>query len=61
MVLKRSVVKGKADEAAIGEIEVHGWKSGKCTDSHLLSLVESHLLQPRNMIHWRGSVGESFP
>ncbi|XP_039822831.1 uncharacterized protein LOC120685053 [Panicum virgatum] len=28
MVLKRSVVKGKADEAAIGEIEVHGWKSG---------------------------------
>ena len=52
---------GKVDEAAVGEAEVQGWKSSKCTDSHLLNLVESHLLQPRNMIHWHGSVGESFP
>ena len=61
MAPKRSASKGKVDEAAIGEVEVHGWKSSKCTDSHLLNLVESHLLQPRNVIHWRGSVGESFP
>ena len=60
MAPKRSALKGKVDDAAVGEGEVHGWKSSKCTDSHLLNLVESHLLQPRNMIHWRGSVGESF-
>ena len=41
--------------------EVLEWKSSKCTDSHLLSLVESHLLQPRSVIHWRGSEGDSFP
>ena len=61
MAPKRSASKGKVDDAAIGEAEVHEWKSSKCTDSHLLSLVESHLLQPRRVIHWHGSVGESFP
>ena len=61
MVPKRSASKGKVDDAAFGEAEVHGWKSSKCTDSHLLDLMEKHLLQPRNVIHWRGSVGESFP
>ena len=48
------------DDAAVGEAEVHEWKSSKCSDSHLLNLVEKHLLQPRNMIRWRGSMGESF-
>ena len=61
MAPKRSIAKGKVDDAAVGEAEVHGWKSSKCTDSHLLNLVGKHLLQPRSVIHWRGSVGESFP
>ena len=61
MALKRSAAKEKVDDAAVGEAEVHGWKSSKCTDCHLLNLVESHLLQPRNIIHWRHSDGESFP
>ena len=61
MVPKRSVVKGKVDDAAVGEAEVHGWKSSKCVEPHLLNLVESHLLQPQKVIHWRGSVGKSFP
>ena len=61
MVPKRSAAKAKVDDAAVGEAEVHGWKSSKCIDSHLLDLVGKHLLQPRSMIHWRGSAGESFP
>ena len=61
MAPKRSAVKRKVDDAAVGEAEVHGWKSSKCTDSHLLDLEGKHLLQPRSMIHWRGSDGESFP
>ena len=61
MAPKRSASKGKVDDAAIGEAEVHRWKSSKCTDSHLLDLVGKHLLQPQNVIHWRGSKGESFP
>ena len=61
MALKRSAAKGKVDDAAVGETEVHGWKTGKCADSHLLNLVESHLLQPRKLIHWRHYDGESFP
>ena len=61
MAPKRSVVKGKVDDAAVGETEVHGWKSSKCAEPHLLNLVESHLLQPRKVIHWSGSVGKSFP
>jgi hypothetical protein len=52
---------GKAGEAARDEANVQGWKSSKCSDSHLLGLVESHLLQHRNVIHWRRSEGESFP
>ena len=61
MAPKRPVAKGKVDNAIVGEAEVHGWKTSKCSDSHLLNLVGSHLLQPRKVIHCRGSVGESFP
>ena len=61
MAPKRSASKRKVDDAAVGEAEVHGWKSSKCVDSHLLDLVGKHLLQPRSVIHWRGSEGESFP
>ena len=61
MVPKRSASKGKVDEVAAGEAEVQGWKSSKCANSHLLNLVESHLLQPQNMIHWRHSGGKFFP
>ena len=61
MAPKKSAAKGKAGGAAGAEVEVHGWKSSKCTDSHLLNLVESHLLQPQNMIHWRRSGGKFFP
>ena len=60
MAPKRSAVKGKVDDAAVGEAEDHGWKSSKCADSHLLNLVESRLHQPRKVIHWRGSVGSIF-
>ena len=60
MAPMKSAGKGKAGEAA-GEAEARGWKSSKCTDFHLLGLVEDHLLQPQKVIHWRGSVGESFP
>ena len=52
---------GKAGEAAGDEADVQGWKSSKCSDSHLFGLIEEHLLQPRNVIHWRRSDGESFP
>ena len=61
MAPKRSAAKGKASGVAGDGAEVQEWKSSKCTDSHHLNLVESHLLQPRNVIHWRGSVGELFP
>ena len=61
MVPKRSAAKGKASGAAGDGAEVQEWKSSKCTDSHLLNLVESHLLLPQNVIHWRHSDGESFP
>ena len=49
MAPKKSVGKGKAGEAA-GEPEARGWKSSKCTDFHLLGLVEDHLLQPQKII-----------
>ena len=61
MAPKRSAGRGEASDAAGDEAEVYGWKLSNCTDSHLLNLVESHLLQPRSIIHWCGSVGESFP
>ena len=61
MAPKRSAAKGKASGAAGDGAEVQEWKSSKCIDSHLLNLVESHLLQPQNVIHWRRSDGESFP
>jgi len=61
MAPKRSTSKGKVDDAAVGEAEVHEWKSIKCNDSHLLDLVEKHLLQSQKVIHWRGSEDESFP
>ena len=61
MAPKRSAAKGKASGVAGDGAEVQEWKSSKCIDSHLLNLVESHLFQPQNVIHWRRSDGESFP
>ena len=61
MAPKRSTAKVKASGAAGDAGEDPEWKSSKCTDSYLLNLVESHLLQPQNVIHWRRSNGESFP
>ena len=61
MAPKRSSGRGKASEGTGDEAETHGWKSSKCIDSHLLNLVESHLLQSQNEIHCRRSEGESFP
>ena len=61
MAPKKSAAKGKASGAVGDGAEVQEWKSSKCTDFHLLNLVESHLLQPRSVIHWRHSDGESFP
>ena len=60
MAPRKTHGKGKAGDAA-DEAEVQGWKSSKCTDFHLLGLVEENLLQPKEVIHWRKSVGESFP
>jgi hypothetical protein len=61
MAPKKSAGKGKVGEGAGDGVETHGWKLSKCTDFHLFGLVEEHLLQPRNVIHWRRSDGESFP
>ena len=61
MAPKRFAGRRKAGEVAGDDAETHGWKSSKCTDSHLFSLVEEHLFQPRNVIHWRKFDGESFP
>ena len=60
MAPKKSASKGKGSDAAGGEAEIQGWMSSKCTDSHMLNLVESHLLQPRNVIHCRRLDGESL-
>ena len=61
MAPKRSAGRGKVGKAAGDEAKVHRWKSSKCSDSHLLGLIAERLLQPRNVIHWRRSAGESFP
>ena len=61
MAPKRSAGRGKVGESTGDEADVQGWKLSKCSDSHLFGLIEEHLLQPRNVIHWRRSDGESFP
>ena len=61
MAPKRSTAKGEASGAAGDGAEIQEWKSSKCTDFHLLNLVESHLLHPQSVIHLRRSDGESFP
>ena len=61
MVPKKTAGMGKAGKAAGDGAKTHGWRSSKCTDFHLFGLVEEHLLQPRDVVHWMGSDGESFP
>ena len=61
MAPKRSASKGKVEDVAVGEGEVHGWKSSKCSDSHLLNLLEKHLLQPRSVIVGVDLRGNLFP
>lgn len=33
----------------------------KCSDFHLLDLVEANLLQPCELVHWRKSIGDLVP
>ena len=61
MAPQRSARRGKEGEAGGYATETHEWKSSKCSDFDLLGLVEEHLLQSRNMVHWRRSDGESPP
>ena len=44
MAPKRSAGIGKVGEASGDGAETHEWKLSKCSDSHLLGLVEEHLL-----------------
>ena len=53
-------IQGKASGAA-EPVEKVGWKGSKCSDFHLLGLVEENLLQPRELIHWWKSPGDAPP
>jgi len=60
MVPKRVQGKGKAGGAA-EPVEMDGWRASKCSDFHLLGLVEESLLQPREVVHWRKALGDAPP
>ena len=60
MAPKKTQEKGKASGAA-DQVETGGWRASKCYDFHLLGLVEENLLQPREVVNWRKSLGDSVP
>ena len=60
MAPKRVQGKGKAGGAA-DQVETQGWRTSECSDFHLLGLVEEDLLQSREVVNWRKSLGESVP
>ena len=62
MVPKKSLGKGR-DKAsgATNLTEKEGWRANKCSDLHLLSLVEEKLLQPREIVHWHKALGDAPP
>ena len=60
MAPKKVQGKAKAGGAA-DQVETEGWRTSKCSDFHLLGLAEENLLQPREVVHWRKSIGDSVP
>jgi len=60
MAPKKIQRKGKASGAA-DQAETEGWRGSKCSDFHLLGPVEENLLQPRELVHLRKSLGDSVP
>lgn len=60
MAPKKTQGKGKAG-GAIDQVETQGWKASKCSNFHLLGLVEENLLQPLEVVHWWKSLGDSVP
>jgi len=62
MAPKKSLSKGKEKPSGVGSpTEIEGWRASKCSDFHLLGLVEEKLLQPRELIHWRNALGDVPP
>jgi len=59
MAPKKTLSKGKERSGgADGPMEVEGWRASKCSDFHLLGLVEEKILQLREVVHWRKALGE---
>jgi len=60
MAPKKILGKGKASRVA-ESVEKEGWRVSKCSDFHLLGLVEENLLQPRELVHWQKALGDAPP
>ena len=58
MAPKKASSKGK-DGTYVSEVQ--GWRTSKCSDSHLLGLVEEKILQPHEVVHWRKASWEDCP
>ena len=60
MAPKKIQGKGKAG-GGVDQAETESWRASKCSDFDLLGLVEENLLQLREFVHWRKSLGYSVP
>ena len=55
-------IQGKGQSGGVADqVETSGWRASKCSEFHLLGLVEENLLQPRKVVNWRKSLGYSVP
>ena len=62
MVPKKSLGKGKdKPSGAANPVVKEGWRASKCSNFHLLGLVEEKLLQPREVVQWRKALGGAPP
>jgi len=62
MATKKALGKGKEKPSgASSPVEKEGWRASKCSDFHLLGLVEEKLLQPCEVVYWCKALGDASP
>jgi hypothetical protein len=59
MAGKKSATKGKGEESKPATLFGDGWKTSKCSEADLYSLVDQCLLQSNEIIQWRAATGDA--
>jgi hypothetical protein len=61
MADKKGATKTKGKDSKPVTTMGNGWKTSKCSEANLKTLVDECLLHPKEIIQWRLAIGDKRP